>query len=437
METDDGSGKQGEPILGLTEKDFEIYEDDKLVSQYESNQTVIPSPSLNIMSTVLLLDMSGSMLEAETLNELKTSAKLFVNRIAGDAGQEVAIYLFDGREKIKNLISFTKNIESLQNAIDSITKNKIVSDPGYDISTNLNGAVQQGLEILNDKSKNLKEGQLFAGTLVTFTDGTDQAGRVSDSKAAELVNSSSHSSFTVGLGAEVDESHLQALGKTGFVWSKSIEELKDAFTQIADDISNEAKKVYILGYCTPKRSGSHSVTIKVPGYSGSLSYSFDATGFEGGCDPLEIVPPTTTTTIPKTTTSTTIPSSPCPLALSLNNKQQLDTLRKLRDTWLKNSSSKNLISLYYTNAPEVSRILANNHGLNERLGALVRANMKNVEQLLLKGRVTINNQVIDNVTAYLKKLKEQGSPKLQIDINSVIKGVEERYLLNGIGVSVE
>ena len=129
----------------------------------QSNQTVIPNPALSVMSTVLLLDMSGSMLEADTLNELKTSAKLFINRIAGENGQEVAIYLFDGREKIKNLIAFTKSVEGLQNAIDSITKDNIVSDPGYDISTNLNGAVQQGLKdtFLMQKIKILKMDSFF------------------------------------------------------------------------------------------------------------------------------------------------------------------------------------------------------------------------------------------------------------------------------------
>ena len=34
VEPDDGSEGAGEPIVGLNEKDFEIYEDDKLISQY-------------------------------------------------------------------------------------------------------------------------------------------------------------------------------------------------------------------------------------------------------------------------------------------------------------------------------------------------------------------------------------------------------------------
>jgi len=279
----------GEPVIGLSEEDFEIFEDESLISRYESRQTILPNPSLYTMATVLLLDMSGSIIESENLSPLKDSAKLFLNKISGSQGQEVAIYLFDGRETIKELIGFTKNSTALQNAIDGLATSAITGDPDYDISTNLNGAVEEGLTVLDEKKAGVVAGELFTGSLVIFTDGTDRAGRVSDSVAAEAVAKTPHYCFSIGLGGEIDETHLAALGKNGFAWAENTSELNSAFAAIAQDIQGESSKHYILGYCSPKRKGDHEVVVQVKGYSGSLAYAFNADEFTGGCDPLDIL----------------------------------------------------------------------------------------------------------------------------------------------------
>lgn len=275
---------EGEPKHDLTADDFEIYENNDFISQYESEQTILPAPKLYTMSTILLLDTSGSILISETLASLKSSAKIFVDNVAGKDAQEVAIYLFDGREDIKELVSYTRDVSTLKNAIDSMSKEEIIGDPEYDKSTNLNGAVQKGLSILDQRRSGIESEQLFTGTLVTFTDGTDQAARVSDSEAVDSVNASKHSSFTIGLSGEIDESHLMDLGKDGFASAENIGDLETAFIQIADEIDGESKKYYVLGYCSPKRAGDHSVTLKVTGYEGILSYSFNADNFGPGCD---------------------------------------------------------------------------------------------------------------------------------------------------------
>jgi hypothetical protein len=279
----------GQPVTGLREDDFEIYENDRLISRYESSQTIIPNPTLYTMATVLLLDMSGSILESQTLTPLKASAKAFLDSIAGEEGQEVAIYLFDGRESIRQLVGFTKDSRALQSAIDALSKATITGDPGYDISTNLNGAVQQGITVLNEHQSQIAEGALFTGTLVTFTDGTDQAARVSNSAAVESVTAAPHYSFGIGLGGEIDENHLRNLGKDGFAWAENTEELDGAFAKIAATIRSQSGKHYILGYCTPKRSAEHTVTLTAKDHAGALSFAFSADGFQGGCDPLDIL----------------------------------------------------------------------------------------------------------------------------------------------------
>lgn len=279
----------GEPKSDLIADDFEIYENSDYISKYESDQTILPAPKLYTMSTVLILDTSGSIIASETLESLKSSAKTFVDNVAGKDAQEVAIYLFDGRKDIKELVPFTREVSTLKNAIESMSREDIMSDPEYDKSTNLNGTVQKGLAMLNQRRSGMESEDLFTGTLVTFTDGTDQAARVSDSEAVNSVNLSEYASFTIGLGGEIDESHLADLGKDGFVWAENVGNLESAFNQIADKIEKESKKFYVLGYCSPKRAGNHSVTLKVTGCNGDLTYSFNADHFGPGCDTSEIM----------------------------------------------------------------------------------------------------------------------------------------------------
>jgi hypothetical protein len=265
----------------LTENDFEVYEDDKTVSLHESARTIIPNPSLYTMATVLLLDVSGSITESATLSALKTSAKAFLQKVAGEEGQEVAIYYFDGRNDIVQLSAFNKNILELQSAIDTMK-----SSIQQDVSTNLNGAVQQGLVVLDNKQNSIATGELFTGSLVTFTDGTDQAGRVSDDAALASVAGSPHYSFTIGLGGEIDEGHLTDLGRSGFTWAEDTDELNDAFDEIADTIRSQSGKRYVFGYCSPKRLGNHKVTLRVKNRPGAISYAFNADNFDGSsCDP--------------------------------------------------------------------------------------------------------------------------------------------------------
>ena len=51
----------GDPIGGLTAEQFRIYEDDALVSQYESKQTILNPEVAASHYTLLLVDMSGSV----------------------------------------------------------------------------------------------------------------------------------------------------------------------------------------------------------------------------------------------------------------------------------------------------------------------------------------------------------------------------------------
>lgn len=270
------------PTPGLTEADFVIYEDDAEISIYESEQQIVPTETGYEMSAVLLLDMSGSIVDSGSLSNLQSAASSFVASL--DSTQSLAIFTFDGREDIQELVAFTAESATLIAGIDSLSGYEVV-----DNSTNLNGAVIEGLALLDDRESAFANA-MFSGSLVVFTDGTDQAGRVSDADAEAAAQGTTHHVYTVGLSGEVDSDHLTGIGKDGALFAAGVDELEDAFQDLGAAIVAQASSYYILAYCSPKRAGEHDLELQLIDPDGSedivssLSYTFDAEGFEGGCD---------------------------------------------------------------------------------------------------------------------------------------------------------
>jgi hypothetical protein len=279
-----------EPVAGLTAEDFDIYEDDKLVSQYESMQTIQNPEVAAVMYTMLLLDMSGSVTESGESDAIVEAAEIFSETVG--ATQKVGVYAFDGSEDIFSVVQFTEAKASIDGGLEGLRMYK-AKDP----STNLNGAVMQGLQQLKkdlDKDKR----PLKFGTLVVFTDGTDRAHRVPREDMMEEIGKEDYANyqiFVIGVGAEIEEESLGEIGRDGTELATDEDKVHEAFERVADRIDKQAKRFYLLSYCTPARSGEHIVRIqanvkdekgKNKG-SGSLEYGFDAEKFgpPPDCDP--------------------------------------------------------------------------------------------------------------------------------------------------------
>jgi hypothetical protein len=102
------------------------------------------------------------------------------------------------------------------------------------------------------------------------------------------VRESPYDIFTIGVGAETDAGELREIGRTGAVVEQNQAAVQQAFEQIAARIEGFTQRFYLLGYCSPSRAGEHDVRIEArtqDGASGSLSYHFNATGFQPNCDP--------------------------------------------------------------------------------------------------------------------------------------------------------
>jgi hypothetical protein len=235
-----------------------------------------------VQYTLLLMDMSGSVTQSGQVGALVEAASGFADRVGQT--QQVAVYAFDGQKDIHPIVGFTAGGGSVRGGIGGLLSYK-PKDP----STNLNGAVVEGLKVLEKQMEKSTQPLRF-GTLVVFTDGSDRAHRVSReemNKALDEMNGSMNA-FAIGVGAEINESELKEVGRNGTVLSKDPQQVKAAFDKIAQAVEGFTKSFYLLSYCSPSRAGQHDVKIdavtKDRG-TGGLEYHFDAAGFAPNCDP--------------------------------------------------------------------------------------------------------------------------------------------------------
>lgn len=267
--------RAGDPVPGLTAEQFHIYEDDKLVSPFESKQTILNPEVAAEHYTLLLVDLSASVTQSGQLDALQEA----INRFTSQVGQlqQTAVYGFDGRAEIVAIRGFSPGV----------AKVNLSTFKPQDPSTNLNGAVVKAVEVL-EKQLDKATAPLRFGTLVVFTDGTDHAHRVTREAALKEVFDVNFDVFVIGVGAEIDERELQAFSKSGSALSKDPAAVGAQFDAIAARIDGYTKRFYLLSYCSPARAGTHRLKVEPflkDGKQGSLEYEFDATGFGPQCDP--------------------------------------------------------------------------------------------------------------------------------------------------------
>ena len=185
-------------VPNLTADQFHIYEDGKLVSPFESKQTILNPEVAAVQYTLLLMDMSGSVTNSGQAPVLADAASGFSERVGKT--QEVAVYAFDGAKEIHPIVGFTTGGGSVQGGINAL-RNYKPRDP----STNLNGAVIEALAVLSKQMERAQQPLRF-GTLVVFTDGTDHAHRVTREELDKALDDveGQIGVYVIGVGAEID-----------------------------------------------------------------------------------------------------------------------------------------------------------------------------------------------------------------------------------------
>ena len=161
---------------------------------------------------------------------------------------------FDSRVEIK--LGFTNNLAELESAIRS-------TSPGG--STALHNAVYISLkELAKVKAKNPDEVRRQA--IVVLSDGEDTSSLVSFEEVLELAKRSETAIYTIGLQPR-ETSALRGFREAEFVlrqlaqetggrafFANKVEDLKDVYSQIADELSSQ----YSMGYASrnPRRDGA-------------------------------------------------------------------------------------------------------------------------------------------------------------------------------------
>lgn len=274
----------GEPVGGISAEQFKIYEDDQIVSQFESKQVILNPEVAASHYTMLLVDMSGSVSESGAVESVVEAATEFTERV--EKSQKVGVYAFDGCDRLHPIAPFTSGAGA-KAAVRSLKGHK-PDDP----STNLNGAIVKALAEL-ETSLSHSEHPMRFGTLVVFSDGNDRAGRVKKDEMEKALDDTKFEVFAIALGPELKESELKTIGKTGTAKAENKEAVVKAFDSIAARIEARTKSYYLLSYCSPARAGKHKLRIEATWKdangksekSGSFESEFDAAGFGPGCDP--------------------------------------------------------------------------------------------------------------------------------------------------------
>ena len=279
----------GRPMPDLAATDFTTVEDGAAVSS-EGRPTILPAPGLQLFVT-LSLDLSSST--QPVLPQVIGAARALVDQLAATrVPAQVAIEVFAGDPDPVVWQRATLDLDAVRARLDALS----TFVPTDRSSTNLHGAVIRGVTNLEEAETAFERrnaGGAFArGYLVLFTDGADTAGRTTLEDAATAARRARNQVVTVGLrGADFGDAArvaLQRLGGSAYVEVVDAAVLEREFRFLAARIAGQARATYVLGYCSPRRSGEHAVGVRVTGATrtapgDNTDGRFDATGFGPGC----------------------------------------------------------------------------------------------------------------------------------------------------------
>jgi hypothetical protein len=270
--------KTGAPVGGLELANFRVYEDKKLIPQNKAKRALLNTGIATARFSLLLVDLSGPMVDSEDLPELAKSVGQFVDKVG--ASQSVAVDAFDGNDEVAPLFGFGAQMETAK-IVEAVRSFRPRSR-----NTNLNGAVFQGLGALKEQLDQATAAEKGA-SLVVFTDRGDLAHSVNAQVLQDALKGTSVEVYVIAAGEKVRREEIAAIGKDGIFVSDDPKAFRKGFDQVVAKLSKASDGRYIFSYCTPKRKGDHELELEiaVPGDTGRISYSFSADSFKGGCSP--------------------------------------------------------------------------------------------------------------------------------------------------------
>ena len=268
----------GLPVPNLTSADFTVLENGADLNPLESFVDAEQVGNANLdLQVVMMLDISTSLLQSDIV-KVRDAAKQVV--ASKPSNQKMEIYTFDG--SVNLVQAFSSDPVVLNKAIDSIPARLV--DRGN--STNLYGAVATGMSKI-DNFYQLDSARYGYG--IVISDGDDTSGLTTEAQAQAAV--AGRYLFAIALGPLVDTRKLAALtGSMDRVYSAaSTTDLSAQLKKVQTDALAQIQGLYRVYYATPKRSGTHTVSIALANNKScieteiacvtSISGRFDATSF--------------------------------------------------------------------------------------------------------------------------------------------------------------
>ena len=249
--------------------EFSYYENDELISEYES-LLKLERFYTPYKTGIMLLDVSGSMVGSQSLEKMREAARQFVNAKHRDT--ELAIFTFDCVRDIRAnvVITFTRSSADLLTAIEGLNETH-----ACDCSTNVYGAVENAINILRQR---VGVDDSIA-QVVIFSDckhraGTGAPGYPTLAELHNRMSTSKYAFFAVGIGPELDPDTLKAIGRDGHAIVEKKVDLEAIFRDWA-----MYNQFYKVTYCSPARTSEHTLTIRVesPDFTGKREFPFTAT----------------------------------------------------------------------------------------------------------------------------------------------------------------
>jgi hypothetical protein len=285
---------EGTPVAGLEADNFEVINNETNKPFQSEGGSSSFMQALNFdFYTILVLDLSYSIVNNDRLDDVIDGAKSFVKAVVEDPTDDsykhnVAIYVFGSTSASELLVTFTQDTSVLYSALEGLR-----DDEGRG-STNLYGAYITAIEELN-RVDNTDENRLTARSLVILTDGTHETGDESKMRreALNLAKKSEINAYAIGIKGDYAEEKLRELASRddSFFLVEQASDLVGAFGDLANRVEEWSKSHYIMGVCSPLEGGKRSLTINITKDElvGSLKVKYEADGFSLiGCDSSEV-----------------------------------------------------------------------------------------------------------------------------------------------------
>jgi hypothetical protein len=314
-----------DPVTDLELKNFEVSENDQVLSGDEVGLRLIPRWTLANERVVLLVDISGKP-SPELRRSLASAVEGFVEKVRTEV--PVSVLAYDGSPGLKLVGEFAQ----AQPGAAAPRANVLETMEAVDESRDFYGAVVKGVKELDVRMMQQKK-PLHVATLVVFARGPDLAGRTTEFQADEALTDKHYD--VIGIGVGEDAPYLDDVADAGVFLAHKAETLPIVFEDAAARVLKTRGQYYVLAYCSPGRAGTRTLRVSVrytakdnDDHHGSYYTEFNAAGFGPGCNsetpPRFVVPrpaneaapaaPAATESAPSPAEATTTPASGEPAA---------------------------------------------------------------------------------------------------------------------------